>query len=126
MKILLNGLVICTLLFCSCGGGNAEKDSNIKEGDMNRKDPVYERGLSLVAKNKCLTCHAVDETITGPPYREIAKKYKDMPDTIVQHLAHKVITGGNGVWGQVFMIPHPNVSEEDAEAMVKYVLSLAK
>ncbi len=31
-----------------------------------------------------------------------------------------------GVWGQVPMAPHPALSEEDAETMVKYVLIIKK
>jgi cytochrome c len=123
MKILMVAAAYCLVLFCSCGGGG---DKPTGKTNDNSTDPVYQKGLSLVAKNKCLTCHAIDETITGPPYREISKKYKDLPDTIVQHLAHKIITGGNGVWGQIFMTPHPDVSEQDAEAMVRYILKLSK
>ena len=39
-------------------------------------------------------------------------------------LAGKIIKGGTGVWGQVPMLPHDGLPQEDAEAMVKYVLSL--
>ena len=49
-----------------------------------------------------------------------------MLDTIVSHLAGKIITGGSGVWGPALMTPHPTVSKEDAEAMVRYILLLKK
>jgi cytochrome c len=32
--------------------------------------------------------------------------------------------GGSGVWGQIPMAPHPTLSEPDAEAMVKYILTI--
>ena len=73
-----------------------------------------------------MTCHQIDEKLTGPPYREVANKYAGMSDTIVTHLAKKVLTGGNGVWGEIFMTPHPDVSQADAETMVKYILLLKK
>ena len=41
-----------------------------------------------------------------------------------EKLATKVIAGGQGVWGQIPMIPHPKLSKEDAIAMVKYILLL--
>ena len=116
--------IICIfpiLLIISCGTSNKKEAS--KSADFTQTKE-YQEGLALVAKNKCLTCHAINETITGPPYSEIAKKYASYSDTIVTHLAKKVITGGNGVWGEIFMTPHPNVSQEDAEKMVKYVLLL--
>lgn len=123
-------MVILTVLFlASCGGGSkgekAENKTETQTEDIT-KDPDYQAGLSLVAKSNCLTCHKIDEVVTGPPYREIANKYAGLPDTIITHLAKKVISGGNGVWGQVFMTPHPDISQTDAEAMVKYILLLKK
>jgi cytochrome c len=41
-------------------------------------------------------------------------------------LAEKIIKGGKGNWGDVMMTPHANVSQEDAEAMVKYIFTLKK
>jgi cytochrome c len=78
----------------------------------------------LEAQNDCKTCHQIDDKITGPPFRDIANKYAGMPDTIVNHLANKVISGGSGVWGQILMTPHPALSQEDAEAIVRYILLL--
>jgi len=82
--------------------------------------------LELIAKNDCFTCHQIDDKLNGPPYREVANKYAGMPDTIVTHLAHKVISGGSGVWGEIMMTPHQGLSEADAEAIVKYILLLKK
>jgi cytochrome c len=80
----------------------------------------------LVSKSDCLTCHKIDEKLTGPPYRDVANKYASYPDTIVAHLANKIKKGGNGVWGEIMMLPHPNISQADAETMVKYILLLKK
>lgn len=111
------------LAACNSAGSGKSKTEEIM--DLT-KNPVYVKGLALVSQNKCFTCHTIDDPLTGPPYREVAKKYADMPDTIISHLAHKVISGGNGVWGQIFMTPHPDISEADAEDMVKYILLLKK
>ena len=35
---------------------------------------------ALVKKSKCLTCHSVDKKKDGPPYKEVAAKYKGKPD----------------------------------------------
>ncbi len=131
MKKLLFAMSIA-LLLVSCGSGGDEK----KEGDKTEttttettditKNPDYEKGLGLIAKSDCLTCHKVDETLTGPSYREVANKYAAMPDTIISHLAGKIINGGNGVWGETYMTPHTGISQEDAEAMVKYIMLLKK
>ncbi|MBK7560423.1 MAG: c-type cytochrome [Chitinophagaceae bacterium] len=125
-KIILPLLLVAVLSGCGGSGKKSAGDKKETATDDNSENPVYQKGLGLVAKNDCLTCHKVDEKLTGPPYREVADKYGNMPDTIVAHLASKIIQGGNGVWGDVFMLPHPGISKEDAEAMVRYILLLKK
>ncbi len=40
------------------------------------ENPDYQKGIELIAKSDCLTCHKVDEKFVGPAYREyLAKKY---------------------------------------------------
>jgi cytochrome c len=89
-------------------------------------DPVYQKGLALVGKSDCLTCHKIDDKLMGPSYREIASKYADAPNDVVTALAGKIIAGGVGNWGNVPMTPHPSLSQEDAETMVRYILTLNK
>lgn len=93
-------------------------------GDLS-SNPDYQKGLELVAKNDCLTCHKVSEKVVGPAYQDVADKYENTPANVTQ-LAEKVIKGGQGVWGQVPMTAHPQLSQADAEQMVKYVLLLKK
>ena len=112
------------VLLSACSSGSSEKDKK-DEADIT-KDPDYQKGLALVTQNKCFTCHNIDDPLTGPPYREVAKKYAGASDAMITQLAQKIIKGGNGGWGEVFMTPHPAVSEEDAKAMVRYVLLLKK
>ncbi len=130
MKNLIFPLAL-TILFTSCGGGDDKKSENEKNESSTEtvditKNPDYQKGLGLIAKSDCLTCHKVDEMLTGPSYRDVANKYAAMSDTIITHLAGKIIKGGSGVWGEIAMTPHPTLSQEDAEAMVKYVLLLKK
>jgi cytochrome c len=120
-KIFLIGFSIAIL--AACGGGNDSKTEETKTADIT-KDPDYQDGLALEIKNDCKTCHSIDTKITGPSFREIADKYANAPDTIVSHLANKVISGGSGVWGAIPMLPHANMSKADAEAIVKYILLL--
>jgi cytochrome c len=118
------GMVV--LLF-ACNSGSSKEDKKSTQVVDNSKNPDYQKGLELVANNKtCFTCHKIDEPLTGPAYRAVANKYADYPDTIVAHLAHRIIKGGKGVWGENYMLPHPDLSQADAEAMVKYILLLKK
>jgi len=118
-KILIACLAFSLLTAC---GGSGDKSKTVADADLT-KNPDYKKGLDLVAKNRCMTCHTVAEQLTGPAYKEVAKRYAGRPDTIVAHLANKVIHGGSGEWGNLVMTPN-EVSQADAEAMVKYILLL--
>ena len=82
-----------------------------------------DKGLDLIAASDCLTCHKVEEKLVGPAYREIAAKYPNNQATI-DTLASRVINGASGHWGNMVMTPHPQISKEDAQTMVKYIMSL--
>ena len=117
-------------LIAACGNNsnnNSNSDSSSTAVAPATNDitanPDYKKGLTLIAANDCLTCHKVDEKVTGPAYRDVANKYENT-DANVKMLAAKVIKGGSGNWGPVAMTPHPALSEADAEQMVKYVLLL--
>lgn len=89
-----------------------------------KKDPVYTKGLALVGKSDCLTCHKIDDKLIGPSYKEIANKYAGAPNDAITALARTIIQGGSGNWGNVPMTPYPGISQEDAETMVRYILTL--
>lgn len=131
-KTILSFVLIAGLV--ACGGGSTEGKSETTAQNAsinvvvepNGSNPDYEKGLDLVGKYQCIACHKVDETLTGPSYREVANKYAGAGEAKISELAKKVIAGGSGVWGELPMTPHPNVSEDDAKAMVKYILLLKK
>lgn len=80
--------------------------------------PIFE----LMKKSDCYACHADRELKIGPSYLEVAKKYKGNAD--VKKIAEKIKNGGTGVWGNVPMLPHPQLSDEDIDKMVKAILSV--
>lgn len=82
------------------------------------------KGKGLIETSDCKACHSIDKKSIGPTYRDVALKYKGKTGA-QQSLAKKVISGGGGVWGEVSMPAHPQLSTEDAAEMVKYILSLA-
>ena len=81
---------------------------------------VVQADEALAKAKNCLTCHAVDKKVVGPAYKDVAKKYtaKDQ-----EMLAEKVIKGGKGVWGTVPMPPNPSITPDDANKLVKWILS---
>ena len=83
----------------------------------------FTAGKRLIELNDCKACHAVERKSIGPAYIDVAKKYRSA--TRVRALAQKIITGGGGVWGEQVMSAHPQLKIDEAEDMVRYILSLA-
>jgi cytochrome c len=130
LKKYLVSIALLTFIAACSGGTGTENKSDTASSSTETpattdisENPDYKAGLALIAKSDCLTCHKVSEKLIGPAYKEVAMKYAGR-DTAVKYLAGKIITGGSGVWGTVPMTPHPQISEADAEQMIKYVLLL--
>jgi cytochrome c len=77
----------------------------------------------LAKEKNCLACHAVDNKLVGPGYKEVAAKYKG-DKSAEDKLAQKIMKGGSGVWGQIPMPANPQVSAAEAKTLAKWVLSL--
>ena len=73
-------------------------------------------------KSDCFACHRENEKLVGPSFEEIGKKYTADKDA-VKNLAIKIKLGGAGVWGQIPMLPHPNLSEVELENLTVAILS---
>jgi len=76
----------------------------------------------LAKQKNCLACHAIDKKLVGPSYKDVAAKYKGDKDAFAK-LAKKIREGGVGVWGQVPMPANPQVNEQEAQSLAKWVLS---
>ena len=76
----------------------------------------------LAKQKNCLACHAADKKLVGPSYKDVAAKYANDKDAVAK-LSKKVREGGVGVWGQVPMPANPQVSDAEAQTLVKWVLS---
>jgi len=76
----------------------------------------------LAKQKNCLACHATDKKLVGPAYKDIAAKYKNDKGAHAQ-LAKKIREGGVGVWGQIPMPANPQVTEQEAQTLAKWVLS---
>jgi cytochrome c len=123
-------VVLSIFLLPACT--NREPDSDQKEIDYIREIPgksdsipkaIAQKGEVLIAYSDCYTCHKEDERAVGPAFKDIAKRYP-VQDIYIEMLAHKVIMGGKGAWGNAVMIDHQKLPLEDAKIMVSYILSL--
>lgn len=122
----------------SCGGGAKKEEATTEkaktedadvyaeeaaEATTASPDELIAQGKALVDASDCKTCHHPTNKIVGPAHAEVAKKY-DFTKANVNLLADKIINGGSGVWGEIPMTAHSDISKADAEKMAMYVLSL--
>lgn len=127
--------IICSsiLIFAACNSSSTDnKDGDTKSADTTAatpaaeaSDPEVTKGLDLVAKSDCFTCHKLTETSIGPAYSAVAAKYKSVePAAAIDSMVHQIINGGSGKWGNVPMTPHPAISKDDAKSMAHYIMSI--
>jgi len=140
-KYIVTIAAVSVLAACGGNSGNADNDTaannttaeaNAGSADISQ-NPDYQKGLDLISSSDCLTCHKVNEKLVGPAYQDVANKYAGV-DTAVTYLANRIIHGVNPAAGDrsdwsaetnnAVMTPHPQVSQADAEQMVKYILLL--
>ena len=75
----------------------------------------------LLESNACLSCHAIDQHIVGPAFREIALKYKSATQA-QSKLATTMQKGSVGKWGEIPMPAISNLSNTQANALAAFVL----
>jgi cytochrome c len=80
---------------------------------------------AMMKKDGCAACHTIDKKLIGPPYVDVAAKYKGDKDAVTK-LTDKVKKGGVGVWGQIPMPPNAQVPEADIKELVTWILTLKK
>jgi cytochrome c len=119
--------VLSITFLMACGGKKAANTEEYVANESSTAKPesadVIAQGEALVKGSDCKTCHHPINKIIGPAHTDVAKKY-EFTEANVKLLAEKIMKGGSGVWGQVPMAAHVDLSEPDAEKMARYVLSL--
>lgn len=85
--------------------------------------PMAANANADLAKSKnCMACHGIDKKLVGPAFKDVAAKYKSEKGAAAQ-LSQSILKGSTGKWGPIPMPPN-SVSDADANALAKWVLSL--
>ena len=128
MKSFLSYSIIIVFL-ASCSTKEESKNTedygspeSVKKTQSTTSDAIA-IGEALVNKSDCNICHHRTNKIMGPSHTEVAEKY-EFTDENVKMIAGKIISGGSGVYGEIPMTPHADISQQEAENMARYVLSL--
>jgi cytochrome c len=77
---------------------------------------------ALAKAKGCTACHDVKKKLVGPPYGEVAKKYKGDAKALDTMVA-SILKGSTGKWGPIPMPPN-KVTEAEAKKLAAWVLSL--
>jgi cytochrome c len=83
MKILLTLTMACGLMTTSFASAAVDTDA----------------AQALLKKSDCFKCHSIDKKKEGPPYKEVAKKYKgkaDAEDKLIKHITTKPMVEVDG------------------------------
>lgn len=80
-------------------------------------------GKALTQNLDCKTCHKEQEASIGPSYFDVSKKYNGVRRSNT-YLQSRIILGGGGVWGEVVMPAHPDLTKSEARQIVSYIQSL--
>lgn len=95
-------------------GKKASKNLN---ADFNRTMET----LSFMGTLDCFTCHKAKEKLIGPSFAEIAERYGNHTES-VEPIAQNILRGAQGTWGDQIMPAHPNITKEEANQMVSWIL----
>ncbi len=120
------------ILLAACGGNAPKPDqppvAEVPPAAAKPSAPAgHEDAFAQMENGDCATCHRSEGELQGPSYTEIAAKYAGQPDAALQKIAARIITGGTGVWGDKYkMTAHAAITEPQALAMVKYILTFKK
>jgi cytochrome c len=101
MKRLLSGLCLAAAATAPCAADFAQVQS-------------------VLAKNGCQGCHALDAQVTGPSYHDIANRYVRKPNAR-SYLEGKIRDGSANTWGAAAMPPNPQVSNLDMTFIVDWL-----
>ena len=75
----------------------------------------------LAKASGCTSCHAANEKIVGPAFKEIAARYKDDKDAAAS-LAQSIQNGSKGKWGRMAMPAHASLASGDVKTLAAWVL----
>lgn len=83
-------------------------------------EPAMDSAALSKARN-CMACHAVEQKVVGPSYREIAQRY--LGQGAEARMANAILKGGAGAWSAVPMPANLQVSAAEAAQLAAWILS---
>lgn len=89
----------------------------VQYGDDAQKNDIS--ALHAMMASNCMNCHSFKSKLIGPSYFDISKKYSSAD---IEALVKHVRGGSKGIWGDIVMPTHPELTDEDVGRMVDWIL----
>jgi cytochrome c len=105
--------------FIAGTGFAADPGSNSKPG---ASAPA---GESLAKGSDCFSCHAVDQKVVGPSFKQVADRFASKPNAETT-LVGAIKNGHVGTWGKIAMPAHAQLSDADTSKIVAWILAMKK
>jgi cytochrome c len=75
--------------------------------------------LHAMMASNCMNCHTFRSKLIGPSYMDISNKYSSSD---LSTLVKRVMDGSKGVWGDIVMPTHPELTTEEIKKMVSWIV----
>lgn len=133
MKKIIIPFLLFSVALIACGENKESKETATAGSETSAPKSMLEQSAAdspegialknLMNQSNCGSCHQIDAKSIGPSYVEVAEKYDNNEETIA-YLAEKIMKGGSGVWGEVPMTEHPDLTQAEAESLAKDIMAL--
>ena len=90
----------------------------VQYGDNVKKNDVS--ALHEMMSSNCMNCHTFKSKLIGPSYLDISNKYSSADAAT---LAKHVKEGSKGIWGDIVMPTHPELTAEELSKMVNWIIN---
>ena len=90
------------------------------KGELNKNMVDDPQGLTALRISNCFNCHGFDTKVIGPTFSDINKRYKPTAANMAL-LAKRIREGSTGIWGDVAMPSHPELSKVQIDNMVRWI-----
>jgi cytochrome c len=83
------------------------------------------KGEQIAHGSDCFSCHAVDQKVVGPSFKQVADRFAGKPGA-EKTLVAAIKNGHVGTWGKVPMPAHPQLSDAQIKQIVAWILAMKK
>ena len=99
-------------------------DESNAAAQLSRKNKSEPAGFTTIKSSNCLNCHAFTGKLIGPSFYDISKRYPYSKSNL-DLLNKRIREGSSGVWGTEKMPTHSEITKEETQEVVQWILKNA-